>query len=126
MNKFTRRFIISVLAFLGVTTVAVAHHGWSWTDSGDFQLTGVIREVYFGNPHVTLDLDVEGVTWRVELGPPAKTESSGFAEGVAKVGDEVVALGQRSTDPKETRMKAERITVGGKSYDIYPERLSGS
>ena len=49
---------------------ALAHHGWSWTEDGFFELTGVVEEVYVGNPHATLDLEVEGETWRVELAPP--------------------------------------------------------
>ena len=61
--------------------------------------------------------------WRVELGNPRQTERSGFVEGVAKPGDQVTALGSRSQDPQEKRMKAVRITIGEKRYDIYPERI---
>lgn len=44
-------------------------------------------------------------------------------EGVAKAGDPIVVLGNRSLDRNEKRMKAVRITVAGKVYDIYPERI---
>ena len=60
---------------------------------------------------------------RVELGNPRQTERSGFVEGSAKAGDAIVVLGNRSLDPSEKRMKAVRITVAGKTYDIYPERI---
>ena len=114
------------LAALFVTTggaAAFAHHGWSWTENGFFQLEGVIREIYIGNPHATLDVDVEGTTWRVELAPPAATIRSGFTEEAAKAGDEVTAIGNRSVDDAETRMKAVRLVVNGKTYDIYPGRV---
>ncbi len=101
---------------------ALAHHGWSWTESGFFQLEGVITEVYIGNPHATLDVDAEGEVWRVELAPPGPTQAAGFVEGVASPGDEVTAIGNRSADPNEKRMKAVRIIVGGNTYDVYPSR----
>ena len=43
-------------------------------------------------------------------------------EDTAKVGDEVTVLGNRSRDAVERHMKAVRVTVGGKSYDVYPNR----
>lgn len=101
---------------------AIAHHGWSWTESGFFQLEGRIADIFIGNPHATIDVDVEGVIWRVELAPLGPTTASGFVEGVAKIGDEVTAIGNRSADENETRMKAVRIIVNGNTYDVYPDR----
>jgi hypothetical protein len=101
---------------------AFAHHGWSWTEDGFFELKGIIKAIYIGNPHATLDVDVEGEIWRVELAPPSATIRAGFTEEVAKVGDEVTALGNRSRDETEKRMKAVRVTVNGKAYDVYPSR----
>ncbi|GIL02909.1 MAG: hypothetical protein BroJett030_28080 [Alphaproteobacteria bacterium] len=101
---------------------ALAHHGWSWTEDGFFRLEGIIAAIYVGNPHATLDVDVEGETWRVELAPPGPTIRAGFTEDAARVGDEVVAIGNRSLDPGERRMKAVRIIVGDKTYDVYPNR----
>ncbi|WP_437344133.1 DUF6152 family protein [Mesorhizobium marinum] len=112
--------IAAVALFLAGSTLA--HHGWSWTGDGMFQLEGVIKDIYLGNPHATLDVDVEGEIWRVELAPPSATARSGFTEDAAGIGDEVTALGNRSRDETEKRMKAVRITVKGKAYDIYPGR----
>jgi hypothetical protein len=107
----------------GVASAPVlAHHGWSWTESGFFQLEGTITDIFIGNPHATLDVDVEGTIWRVELAPPGPTTAAGFVEGAASVGDEVTAIGNRSVDPNETRMKAVRIIVNGTTYDVYPAR----
>ena len=101
---------------------ALAHHGWSWPEDGFFRLEGIIAAIYVGNPHATLDVDVEGETWRVELAPPGPTIRAGFTEDAARVGDEVVAIGNRSLDPGERRMKAVRIVEGDKTYDVYPNR----
>ncbi|MDK1488858.1 DUF6152 family protein [Sinorhizobium sp. 7-81] len=112
-----------VLGLLLVTG-AYAHHGWSWAEADQIELSGTIREISMAPPHPTLDVETEndGV-WRVELANPRQTERSGFVEGVAKVGDPVVALGNRSLDRSEKRMKAVRITVAGKAYALYPERI---
>lgn len=113
--------VFAAAATFGVP--ALAHHGWAWTADGMFELTGTITSIYFGNPHPTIDVDVEGESWRVELAPPSATTRAGFTEDTAKVGDEIVALGNRSRDDAERRMKAVRITVNGKSYDVYPGRV---
>lgn len=117
-----RRSVTLALLLGALSAPALAHHGWAWTDSGFFELTGVIEDVYLGNPHATLDVDVEGTIWRVDLAPPGPTAAAGFVDGVAEPGDEVVAIGNRSADPDENRMKAVRLIVGGETYDVYPGR----
>ncbi len=118
------RVLTASMLALPVLSGAAAHHGWSWADADQIELKGTIRDIYIGPPHPTLDVETasDGV-WRVELGNPRQTERAGFVEGSAKVGDEIVAIGNRSQDAGEKRMKAVRITVGGKTYDIYPERI---
>jgi hypothetical protein len=117
-----RRIVLGAAVFAAMALPAAAHHGWSWTEDGFFELEGVITEVYIGNPHATLDVDVEGEIWRVELAPPHATMNAGFTEEAAKKGDEVKAVGNRSRDETEKRMKAVRIIVNGKTYDVYPGR----
>ena len=118
------RLVPAALAALMLSVVpALAHHGWAWTADGFFELTGIVKEVYVGNPHATLDVDVEGVVWRVELAPPGPTTSAGFTEETAPAGTEIKAIGNRSQDETEPRMKAVRIVVNGKNYDVYPARV---
>ncbi len=114
--------LLALLATIVLSAPALAHHGWSWTKDGFFELKGKLLAVYVGNPHATLDVDVEGEKWRVELAPPGPTMNAGFTEDVAKPGDEVTAIGNRSQDENEKRMKAVRIIIGGKTYDVYPDR----
>jgi hypothetical protein len=104
-------------------TAALAHHGWSWTEDEFFELKGTITAVYVGNPHATIDVDAGGESWKVEMAPPSRTIAAGFTEDVAKAGDAVTAIGHRSLDKAEKRMKAVRIIVNGKTYDVYPDRL---
>ena len=124
-SPFTKIRSITLAAAMIVAagTAAYAHHGWSWTQDGFFELKGTITAIYIGNPHATLDVDAEGEAWRVEMAPPSRTIAAGFTEAVAKVGDEVTAIGNRSLDETEKRMKAVRVIVNGKTYDVYPDRV---
>lgn len=120
----TKRVLAAVGLSAALATGAAAHHGWSWAEADQIELRGTIEKISMGGPHPTLDVaTADDGLWRVELGNPRQTERSGFVEGVAKPGDQVTALGNRSQDPQEKRMKAVRITIGEKRYDIYPERI---
>jgi hypothetical protein len=124
MNRYsiTRIFAGAALAAV-LASSAVAHHGWSWAEADQIDLKGTIQSLSFAPPHPTLEVKAEDGVWRVELGNPNQTQRSGFVEGQAKVGDEIVATGNRSEDRNEKRMKAVRIVVAGKTFDIYPERI---
>jgi len=112
----------AIMAF--AATAALAHHGWTWAEEEQSELTGIVRTVTIAPPHPSLQVETasDGL-WKIELGNPRQTQRAGFVEGSAKPGDEVVILGNRSLDQSEKRMKAVRITVNGKVFDIYPERI---
>ena len=112
-------------ALILATTPAFAHHGWAWTENDPFELTGVVEEVYVGNPHVTLEVRAEDGLWHVDLAPLAATMRAGFDEASAQIGDEVTCVGFRSRDHGQRSMKAARIVVGGRTYDVYPNRVPG-
>ncbi|ESY69076.1 MULTISPECIES: DUF6152 family protein [unclassified Mesorhizobium] len=118
-----RGVALTATVILAAGTAAYAHHGWSWTQDGFFELRGKITAIYIGNPHATLDVDAKGEAWRVELAPASRTIAAGFTEDVAKVGDEVTAIGNRSLEGTEKRMKAVRIIVNGETYVVHPERV---
>jgi hypothetical protein len=97
---------------------ALAHHGWSGYDSSkEMTLTGVIREAGYEHPHGFVKLDAGGKVWVVVLAPPTRMENRGLPRTALQPGvtATVVALPNR-TDPEE--MRAERITVGGKTTEL--------
>lgn len=124
LGKTYCRLVLTAALSAAALLPALAHHGWSWTESGFFELTGTITDIYVGNPHPTLGVDVEGTIWTVELAPPAASARAGFTEETAAIGDEVTAIGSRSQDPNEARMKAVRVIVNGETYDVYPDRAA--
>ena len=124
MQRLTAAYAVAAAVSLAATGAALAHHGWSWAEGEQTELEGTIAEISMAPPHPSLKVEAsDGVVWQVDLGNPRNTERSGFVEGSAKVGDPIVVLGNRSLDKDEKLMKAVRITVAGKAFDIYPERI---
>ncbi|MGQ0567897.1 MAG: DUF6152 family protein [Gemmobacter sp.] len=118
----TRRHLLDILALVVLAGPALAHHGWRWTEDGEFELTGVITAARLGNPHGVLTVDAEGEVWTVEVGQPWRNEAAGLTDAMLVPGVEIVARGQRSADPQQRLMKAERIAIGGTVHDLYPDR----
>jgi hypothetical protein len=124
------RASMAAMALLACSVVplgqhAVAHHGWAWAEDEQSTLTGKIQSISMTAPHPTLQVtDAAGATWQVDLGNPAQTERSGFTGETAKAGDAITVLGNRNRERARNHMKAVRITITGKSYDLYPERIA--
>lgn len=107
-----------------VATAALAHHGWSWAEDQLSRLTGTITRVTIAPPHPTLLVeDAQGTVWTVELGNPGRTQRAGFVEGTAAPSARVEVLGNRDQDASQARIKAVRITIEGRDFDFYPERI---
>lgn len=103
---------------------ALAHHGWSWAEDEQTEMTGTVREIYVGPPHPRLQIDTDDDgQWRVDLGNPNQTDRAGFTANSASEGDTIVVRGHRSQDGSEKLIKAVRITVEGKEYTFYPDRV---
>lgn len=117
----TPKILAAALA-LGLPAAAAAHHGWGWTQNEESRLSGTIVSISFGNPHMHLQLRNGQGTWEVDLSPPIVAQGSGFGPGAAKAGDQVVITGHRARDADRLAFKGETITVGGKTFDVYPQR----
>jgi len=120
MPTFVRS--LTFAAALALPVAAAAHHGWAWTQDEESRLSGTIVSISFGNPHMHLQLRNDQGTWEVDLSPPIQAQASGFGPGAAKSGDRVVITGHRARDGALRAFKGETITVGGKTYDVYPQR----
>jgi hypothetical protein len=126
-HRLTRRRAVQLAlgaSTAGLAMPAAAHHGWGWAEDQQTTLTGTVRSVSMAPPHPSLQVTAaDGVQWQIDLGNPNQTERSGFTAASAKAGDAIVVLGNRHKDKAQRLMKAVRITVSGKSYDLYPERI---
>jgi len=97
---------------------AWAHHGWSEYDSSKpLTLTGAIKESGYEHPHGHVRLEVPGKTWSVVLAPPSRMERRGLSKGELKPGAKVTVVGYPNREKAE-EMRAERITVNGKTIEL--------
>ena len=95
-----------------------AHHGWSEYDaSRPLTLIGVIKESGYEHPHGHVHLETRGKTWQVVLAPPSRMERRGLARADLKAGTQATVMGYPNRD-KPAEMRAERITIGGKTVEL--------
>jgi hypothetical protein len=123
MSHFFRRCLAGLLLMGVGLSAAFAHHGWRWTDDGQFELTARVEKAVLGNPHGVLTMDANGSTWLVEVGQPWRNDRAGLTDSMMAKGATLTVVGKRSADAKDQRLKAERIVIDGKNFDLYPERL---
>lgn len=118
------RFAAAALLGLAPLAPLAAHHGWGWATDAEFQVAGVAREVRNGNPHGTMVLATPQGNWTVEIGQPWRMTRAGVTEAILKPGTRLTVHGHRSARQGERLVKAERLVIGGKSFNLYPDRPS--
>ena len=118
MNRLLHVFMgIGATLSLGIGAAAVAHHGWTGYNEEARKLSGVIEESSYVSPHGTIRLKVDDKIWLVILAPPSRMTNRGLTPEMIRVGSNVSVEGyQHKTDPGE--MRAERITVDGKTVEL--------
>jgi hypothetical protein len=119
------RLALVVLAAAGfAASGALGHHGWSWAEGEQISLEGTVQRVTMAPPHPELRVAAaDGEIWRVELGNPGLTARAGVTAHVAAAGTRLTVVGHRSRDRAQRHMKAVRLVIAGRNYDIYPERI---
>jgi hypothetical protein len=101
-----------------------AHHGWGWATDEEFEITGKVIDLRLGNPHGEVSLAVENEVWVVEIGQPWRNERAGLNTEVLFVGQIMTVHGHRSAKEGDRLVKAERVVIDGKNYNLYPDRKS--
>ena len=110
--------LVSVALTVVCFSFGVLHHGWSSYDQKKvLNLKGEILEYRYDNPHGMLRFKTEDKTWTVVLAPPSRMESRGLAESMLKAGASAAVVGYPHLKV-EDEMRAERITIGGKTTEL--------
>ena len=111
-----RSFSAWILLF--VATSAWAHHGWSSYDTSKaVTLDAPLAEVRYRNPHAEVEVDHEGKRWLVILAPISRMESRGLPSDALAKGKKVTIEAYPRNDGT-AEMRAERITVDGKTIEL--------
>jgi hypothetical protein len=109
---------IILAAILATPAMVLAHHGWSEYDSSKvLKVTGKIVESGYEHPHGHVRLETPGKTWNVVLAPPSRMEHRGLEKSALKPGATATVEGYPNRD-KPQEMRAERITVNGKTVEL--------
>lgn len=116
--------IITLAMGLIYAQLSFGHHGWGWATDEEYEITGVVTDLRLGNPHGELTLNVDGAEWTVEIGQPWRNDRVGLTAEMLQPGTELSAHGHRSAREGELLLKAERIVINGKDYNLYPNRPS--
>jgi hypothetical protein len=105
---------LSVVGTAGV----LAHHGWgSYDASKPVTVNGPILASKYENPHATITVKGADKVWTVTLAPTFRMINRGATAEMVAVGKMVSAYGYPSTVEKD-EMRAERITIDGKTYEM--------
>jgi hypothetical protein len=107
------------LALAALPAAAVlAHHGWgSYDASKPITVVGPIETLKYENPHATITVKAPDKVWIVTLAPVSRMQARGAAAELVAIGKTVSAYGYPSTVEKD-EMRAERITVDGKTVEM--------
>ena len=112
---------IALAAFLLLAAAlapAMAHHGWGSYDAANpVTLEGEITAAKFENPHVTLTVKGADKAWTVTLAPTSRMLNRGALPEMVTVGKKISVYGYPSKVEKD-EMRAERITVDGKTIEM--------
>jgi hypothetical protein len=107
---------------IGTSAPAFAHHGWGWYGEQPFELTGTVESANMAGAHGQLRVRSGNEVWDVVLAPPARNERAGLTAEQVKAGTTVTARGHRWKEGGRLEVKTERLVIGDKTYDLYPER----
>jgi hypothetical protein len=111
------RFLLGLLLAATSAVSVFAHHGWgSYDASKPITVTGPIETSKYENPHAAITVKADKV-WTVTLAPVSRMQSRGASPEFVGVGKTVSAYGYPSTVEKD-EMRAERITVDGKTIEM--------
>lgn len=98
--------------------IALAHHGWGSYDAARLMtIAGDVEQADWQNPHVTLTVPHQGRSWEAVLAPPFRMSARGLDPDMIRPGTQVRLEGYPSTRTA-TELRAERITVGGKTFEL--------
>ncbi len=122
LGRLAAATLMVFAAFALAADPASAHHGWRWAEGENSEISGTIKSTKLGNPHGLVMLDVGGEEWTVEVGQPWRNDQAGLKDNLLAVGVKMTVQGHRSVDKNQKVFKAERVMIGGKSYNLYPDR----
>ena len=103
---------------LGASLNVMAHHGWADFDrSKKVEVTGVIVESKYENPHCFVRVRVDQNDWAIELSAVPRMKRHNITAQMITPGTRVTLVGHPHKK-KAMVMKAIQMSLNGKTYDL--------
>lgn len=116
------RLLAAAIAAAAFAAPSAAHHGWANYLDAEFSLSGTVESANLGGPHGLLRVRSGRALWDVVLAPPTRNQRSGLTADAVRPGTRVTARGHRHRNARRLEMKTERLVVGNRTFDLYPDR----
>ena len=118
---------ILVAIVLACALPATAHHNYrlNFDDSKEIALDGVVTEISWANPHITIYLDVptdsgDVISWVIPTAAPNVARRNGLTDAVLEAGDQIYIVGWPARD-ESLQMRARMVKVSdGDEYLLHP------
>ena len=113
------------LLIVGMSAQVSAHHGWGGQERAQMDISGtVLTAAQINGPHGSMQVeDQNGQVWDITLASGSRARRADLVDNVFPVGAEVTVRGNRNSDMNRYELKSVRVTMDGKNFDLYPERL---
>jgi len=107
-----------IVVTAALVSAAAAHHGWgSYDATKAFAISAPVETLTWSDPHTHITLKYQGDMWEATLAPLFRMQARGLTQEMLRPGTVVTVEGYPSTQ-KQHEMRAERITVAGKSVEL--------
>ncbi|MFV0302369.1 MAG: hypothetical protein ACK5IP_16125 [Paracoccus sp. (in: a-proteobacteria)] len=98
---------------------------WSGFEDDLTSLDARITDIALSGRNPSLQVRArDGLNWTIELASRDRMLGAGLTERMAAPGDTVSVVGRQSRNTSDTHIRALRLTIGGRAYELYPEALA--
>jgi Family of unknown function (DUF6152) len=122
--KLSRRLLVTAAAFVGVASVAQAHHSFTATYFEDrtIQIEGKLLQFMFRNPHSFVHVEAPDENgqmhrWAVEWGGAGQLSGQGVTNQTLRAGDIVTISGNPGRDPSDYRLRMVYLRRNSDGFD---------
>lgn len=101
-----------------------ADKGWADFKEKLTRLDGIVTDNFIDGSDPVLQIRAEdGRNWTVELGTHSQNNAAGLTAAAAMPDDRVSITGRRSRNFGEHRIKALRLVIGDRAFDLFPDSI---
>src|SRR5688572_29813866 len=118
--------LFSLTSGAGFSGPLFAHHSYAEYDQGrDFEFTGAVTAVRWGNPHILFDVSDGTEVMRVEWVTTAGADKTGVVEQQIQEGDQLTAIGSRHRNPEVHIMtRVKKLSMPAKNWQWVSPSLA--